>query len=243
MTTVTVSKLSDRESLNLTSATEDCLHALLLLRDHGLRTSLRSMSELLGVSRPTLHIQSRRLEREGLVYRDEKHSLHLSVLGSIAAECVMRRNRLVERFLFDILHVPFTDLAQEANRMEHTISARTERHLTRILGNPQTCPHGNPIAGGVLPGGSRLAAFRFGQIEIVGVPEVVIRDTSFMTWLDRHGLRPGRQFEVASGGMDRTVLAGEDGTRVMVPRPAGELITARFIESAAGASTMARKPD
>lgn len=221
--------LEESECAPLSHAVEDYLRTVLLLQEHGIQPSLPRIRELLGVSLSTVSSTLKRLEREGLLYRDSKHYVKLAVMGNLAAECVMRRNRLVERFLYDVLHVPFADLAHEADRIEHTISPRMERHLVLLLDHPETCPHGNPIHPGTPAPDSRLAAFRFGRIEITRVLEVVTQDINFMRWMESHGLLPGRRFEVIGCSSARLLLSDSHGV-IAVPRPAAELLMARFVD-------------
>ncbi len=220
---------TETEPLELSQAVEDYLRTILLLQEHSIAPTLQRIRELLGISLATVSGTLKRLEREHLLYRDTRHRVHLTPVGLIAAECVMRRNRLVERFLYDVLHVPLADIAHEANRMEHAISPRTERHLFLLLDRPQTCPHGNPIEADRESPGSRLASFRFGHIEITRVLEAVATDSGFMGWLEANEVLPGRRFEVVGSSGGRIVLAGEGSPKTIgVPRPAGELIMASF---------------
>jgi DtxR family Mn-dependent transcriptional regulator len=212
---------------NLSQAVEDYLRTILLLEEHSITPTLQHIRELLGVSLATVSGTLKRLERESLLYRDEKHRVHLTPVGKVAAQCVMRRNRLVERFLYDVLQVPLADLAGEANRMEHAVSPRLERHLYLLLERPIVCPHGNPIDPDAVSNDSRLASFRFGRIEITRVLEAVASDRGFMTWMESRGVLPGRRFQVVGSSNSRIVLADDDGT-VGVPRPAAELIMAGF---------------
>jgi DtxR family Mn-dependent transcriptional regulator len=215
------------EPRDLSPAVEDYLRTILLLQEHSIAATPQRLREFLGLALPTISGSLKRLEREGLLYRGEKHRIHLTPLGRLAAGCVMRRNRLVERFLYDVLHVPFSDLAHEADRMEHAISPATEHHLYRLLGRPKTCPHGNPIEPDHPAQGARLASFRFGRIEIVRVLEAVATDAGFMSWVEANALMPGRRFEVVGNSSGRIAVAGKDGT-IAVSRPAAELIMASF---------------
>ena len=220
------------EAQNLSQAAEDYLRTILLLEEHNIAPTLQHIRDLLGVSLATVSGTLKRLEREHLLFRDARHRVNLTPVGKIAAECVMRRNRLVERFLYDVLHLSLPDVAREANRMEHAITARTERQLFKLLELPETCPHGNPIRPDGHQAGSRLASFRFGQIEIVRVLEAVATDTGFMGWLENNQVLPGQQFEVLGSSSGRIVLGNSERT-IGVPRPAAELIMAGFAGDAA----------
>ena len=98
------------------------------------------------VSRPAVSEMIKRLEGEGLVAIDH-NAITLTTDGQRLAERVVRRHRLAERFLTDILELSWADAHQEAGKWEHIISEPVEAAIVRVLGNPTTCPHGNPIPG------------------------------------------------------------------------------------------------
>jgi DtxR family Mn-dependent transcriptional regulator len=103
--------------------------------------------ERLGISAPTVSETVARLEREGYLTLDDQRVLRLTNKGLLAATAVMRRHRLAERLLVDILKVPWHQVHEEAHRLEHAISDTLEPYLVTVLGDPGTCPHGNPIPG------------------------------------------------------------------------------------------------
>src|SRR4051794_19093195 len=107
---------------------------------------LARIKERLGVSAPTALAALRRMQRDGLVVF-EKHHVELTDGGFEAAQSIIRRHMLAERLLIDVLKIDWADAHEEAHRMEHAISPIIERHLLALLGQPTTCPHGNPIPG------------------------------------------------------------------------------------------------
>jgi len=103
------------------------------------------IAERLKVSRPAVSEMIRRMENEGLVEVDR--NVQLTKDGRTLAETVVRRHRLAERLLTDILGLSWADAHQEAGRWEHVISDSVEAAIVRLLKDPTTCPHGNPIPG------------------------------------------------------------------------------------------------
>src|SRR5690606_8132894 len=104
------------------------------------------IAERLEVSRPAVSEMIRRLENEGIVEM-AGNTITLTEAGQAVAERVVRRHRLAERFLTDILKLSWAEAHQEAGKWEHIISPTVEAAMTRLLGDPTTCPHGNPIPG------------------------------------------------------------------------------------------------
>src|SRR5690606_7597661 len=99
----------------------------------------------LEVSRPAVSEMMRRLEHEGLI--TTAGGIQLTDAGIVLAERVVRRHRLAERFLTDILQLSWAEAHHEAGRWEHVMSTSVEQAMDRLLGSPTTCPHGNPIPG------------------------------------------------------------------------------------------------
>src|SRR3954447_22602291 len=130
-------------------AVEDYLETIYELEESGIPAMRARLVERLGVSAPTVSETVARLEREGLLVLDGQRVLRLTDHGMQAATAVMRRHRLAERLLVDILKVPWHQVHEEAHRLEHAISETLEPYLVTVLGDPGTCPHGNPIPGSV----------------------------------------------------------------------------------------------
>ena len=128
-------------------AVEDYLETIYELDESGIPPMRARLVERLGVSAPTVSETVARLEREGYLTLDEQRVLRLTGQGLTAATAVMRRHRLAERLLVDVLKVPWHQVHEEAHRLEHAISETLEPYLVTVLGDPGTCPHGNPIPG------------------------------------------------------------------------------------------------
>jgi DtxR family Mn-dependent transcriptional regulator len=128
-------------------AVEDYLETIYELEESGIPPMRARLVERLGISAPTVSETVARLEREGYVTLDDQRVLRLTGQGLSAATAVMRRHRLAERLLVDVLKVPWHQVHEEAHRLEHAISETLEPYLVDVLGDPGTCPHGNPIPG------------------------------------------------------------------------------------------------
>ncbi len=128
-------------------AVEEYLETILELEESGVLPMRARIVERLGVSAPAVSETVARLEREGYLHLDSARVMRLTEKGRGYATSVMRRHRLAERLLVDVLKVPWSQVHEEAGRLEHAISPSLEAHLVTLLGDPATCPHGNPIPG------------------------------------------------------------------------------------------------
>ncbi|HEX4213052.1 MAG TPA: metal-dependent transcriptional regulator [Candidatus Dormibacteraeota bacterium] len=105
------------------------------------------LADWLGVSRPTVTIALRRMTRDGMVRINNRKEIELTDRGREAAAAIVRRHRIMERWLTDALGLDWVTADEEAARLEHAVSEVVEAALWEKLGNPLTCPHGNPIPG------------------------------------------------------------------------------------------------
>lgn len=138
-------------------AVEEYLETILELEESGVPAMRARLVDRLGVSAPAVSQTVGRLEREGYLTLDDKNVMHLTESGREYATAIMRRHRLAERLLVDVLKVPWHQIHDEACRLEHAISENLEKHLIALLGDPGTCPHGNPIPGSAnMPVGIKL---------------------------------------------------------------------------------------
>src|SRR3954452_20147760 len=174
-------------------AVEEYLETILELEESGIPPMRARLGERLGVSAPAVSETVGRLAREGYVTLDEQRVVHLTDEGRGYATSIMRRHRLAERLLVDVLQVPWHQVHEEAGRLEHAISANLEAHLVRLLGDPATCPHGNPIPGSTnaVPTGpvTPLATQEPGaRAEVRRISEEIEADGDSMLLLEEAGL-------------------------------------------------------
>lgn len=158
------------------------------------------LADWLGVSRPTVAVGLRRMTRDGLVRMNGRKEVELTPKGMRAAESIVRRHRLMERWLTDALGLDWVTADAEAARLEHAVSEVVERRLYEVLGRPETCPHGNPIPGysEPVPKEVRLSALPAGrQAAITRVSEVAEREAPpLLAYLHQRDLVPGREIVV-----------------------------------------------
>src|SRR6266851_2183037 len=170
------------------------------------------LAERFRVSAPTVTEMLKRLVRDGYVEMDHKRQVTLTEAGNQAAEAVLRRHRLTERFLVDMLGMQWHQVHEEACRLEHFISGAVEARVITTLNNPTTCPHGNPIPGSVPNarnylkdhGAIRLSSVGVGEVvAILCISEVVEDEEALILYLHERGLTPGTQL----------TMLGKDGGR------------------------------
>ena len=166
------------------------------------------------------------MQRDELVVADNNKDIHLTDKGREAAESIKRRHYLTERLLVDILGLDWAAAHKEAHRIEHAISPLVEERINALLGNPTTCPHGNPFPGLPRPPTVLLASLSEGdQRKIDGVQEEAEEDAELMLFLQQNGMIPGatlRVVEVAS--YNATLTIEIDGKSVVVGMPAAEFV-------------------
>ncbi len=209
---------------------EEYLEAIWELNEEGISVIQARLAEHLGHSAPSVSEMVRRLKADGYVELNGRF-LSLTDKGVARAVSVVRKHRLAERLLTDIIGIPWHRTHVEACRWEHVISDEVEERLVAILDNPATCPHGNPIpgAGGKLPELWALAGFEPGdKVRLERVTEQVEVDMDALIYLDDHGFVPGTAAEIKSRAPDGTLtLEMGDGTIALGPTLAGQLFVAK----------------
>ena len=207
-------------------AFEEYCEAIFELAEDDLEVIQARIAERLDVSRPAVSEMVKRLESEGLVTIDDTE-IALTPEGQELANQVVRRHRIAERFLTDVLDLNWTDAHHEAGKWEHVISPVVEEALVRLLGEPTTCPHGNPI-----PGSDYTAPDVRHLVEVpVGVGFTVSRITEelefvpgLLEFLEESALVPGNRGVVTAASPDGTVTVDIGGTHVGVGSYAAERI-------------------
>ncbi len=176
------------------------LEALYYMWSEGEPSRSARLADWLGVSRPTVTVALRRMTRDGMVRMNSRKEIGLTAAGRRAAESIVRRHRIMERWLTDVLGLDWVTADAEAARLEHAVSEVVERRLYEAIGRPRTCPHGNPIPGHskASPKERRLATLGAGsRAAISRVSEVAEREAPLLlAYLDDRGLMPGRDVDV-----------------------------------------------
>jgi DtxR family Mn-dependent transcriptional regulator len=187
---------------------EEYLETISTLSDEGTEVIGARVAERLGRSAPTVKEMLDRLEDDGYIARDGR-VITLTDSGQEVATTVTRRHRLAERLLVDVIGLEWHKVHDEAGRWEHVISTDVEEKLVALLGDPGTCPHGNPI-----PGSSNrperpsatLSDATIGQsIVLRRIGELVEHDRGVLVAMDDAGFIPGSTARVARIDADGTV--------------------------------------
>lgn len=205
-------------SHGLIDTTEMYLRTVFELEEEGIVPLRARIAERLSQSGPTVSQTVARMERDGLLRVEGDRHLELTDAGRSLAVSVMRKHRLAECLLVNVIGLPWEDVHIEACRWEHVMSVEVERRLVALLDNPTACPHGNPIPGLDELGGhaddaeSAPVAIMSEVATPVGAAAVVRRiseqvqsDSDLMLKLKQIGIQPGREV---------TLRATDDGVRV-----------------------------
>jgi DtxR family transcriptional regulator, Mn-dependent transcriptional regulator len=207
-------------------AFEEYCETIYELREDDVDVIQARIAERLEVSRPAVSEMIRRMETQGLV-RIDAGAIRLTDDGAVLAESVVRRHRLAERFLTDILGLSWADAHQEAGKWEHVISTPVEEAMIRVLGDPTTCPHGNPIPGSGYhaPDTVTLTALAVGTpFTVSRIPEELEFAPGLLEYLEEASLRPGVSGTVTAASPDGTTTVEIDGRHVGVGEFAGSRI-------------------
>ena len=152
---------------DLIDTTEMYLRTILELEEENITPLRARISERLGHSGPTVSQTVGRMERDGLVVVSETRALELTEQGRQKAVDVMRKHRLAERLLSDVIGLDWAYVHEEACRWEHVMSEQVERRLVELLGHPTESPYGNPIPGLDQLGDVPAADFEQGVVGLV----------------------------------------------------------------------------
>lgn len=199
------------EAADYTATYREYVAAIYELAEEGLAVIQARIAEWLGVSRPSVSEMVKRMESDGLVTTEGE--IRLTAAGKHLAEVVVRRHRLAERFLSEVLGLPWVKVHAEAEIWEHAISDDVEQAMLEKLDQPKTCPHGNPIPG-VGYRQPRLSAMtKLGHSSLVlhRISEELELDSDIMGFLDDSSLRPGADVELVRKTPDGTLTVKVNG--------------------------------
>jgi DtxR family transcriptional regulator, Mn-dependent transcriptional regulator len=217
----------------LIDTTEMYLRTVFELEEEGIVPLRARIAERLSQSGPTVSQTVARMERDGLLRVEGDRQLSLTDSGRMLAMRVMRKHRLAECLLVDVIGLPWEEVHIEACRWEHVISDSVERRLVELLAFPVRCPHGNIIPGlaelGVPADASNrvaaagreddvamttIASRQAEPVVVCRISEQVQSDSALMLRLKNIGIQPGREI---------TLAASDDGVRVTGENGAGDL--------------------
>jgi DtxR family Mn-dependent transcriptional regulator len=186
---------------------EEYLEAIHELEEEGAKVIQARLAERVGHSAPSVSEMVRRLRSEGYITGDGR-ALSLTRRGREVAESVVRKHRLAERLLTDVIGLPWERAHLEACRWEHVISDEVEARLVTLLHNPSTCPHGNPIPGTAVSTRVTwpLADVAVGDVVTLRrVTEQIELDMEQLSYLADHGFTPGVEATVSGRAPDGTL--------------------------------------
>jgi len=210
-------------------AFEEYCETIFELREDEVDVIQARIAERLEVSRPAVSEMIRRLEAAGLVSIDG--AIKLTESGNTLAEKVVRRHRLAERFLTDILGLSWADAHTEAGKWEHVISEPVEVAMMRVLGDPTTCPHGNPIPGSdyAAPAAVALDGLAPGtSFTVSRIPEELEFAPGLLKFLEEAAVVPGQSGTITAASPDGTLTLDIDGRPVGI----GSFASARILVTA-----------
>ena len=209
-------------SAQATVAEEEYLQSLFWLQEAELPMTGANVARAMQLSPPTVHEMIGRLIEDGYVARADDKSLSFTDEGMEHAQAIVKRHRLIERFLTDILGIPWDEVHEEAERLEHAMSPVLEERMLAAIGDAKTCPHGHPIVFEERVRGSLLADCA------VGAEVVVLRFENeaeeLLHYLRDAGLATGVKGTVEVSDDERVVIASADG-RHEVSRSVAETVS------------------
>jgi DtxR family Mn-dependent transcriptional regulator len=200
---------------------EDYLLNIYTISHEGRTVIAARLAEALEVAPPTVTATLHRMARDGLITVTPQKEVLLTDIGHERAETMVRRHRLAERLLIDILGIDWADVHEEAHRFEHAISPRVEERILAVLGGPTTCPHGSPIPGFAPPmtvPPERLEDVSAGEhVVIERISEEAESDRDLLAYFQRSGLLPGHEFEVSEvEPYNALIVLAHDGESIPV---------------------------
>ncbi|HZP28242.1 MAG TPA: metal-dependent transcriptional regulator [Acidimicrobiia bacterium] len=208
-------------------ATEEYLETILEIEEEGIVPIRARLVERLGLSAAAVSEQVNRLVEQGYAELGDDRTLRLTESGRSLAVSIVRRHRLAERLLLDVIGLEWEKVHREADRWEHAISADVEEKLVELLGDPATCPHGNPIPGSSHRGEAVqsvvLTQALPGRVRVARISEKVEMDDDALRLLAGAHLTPGAEASVVSSGPEGVVLETEAGERT-VPAALADLM-------------------
>ena len=196
----TTIELGPAEGRGPTEVVSRYLEAIYYMEAEGEPVRSARLADWLSVSRPTVTVALRRMTRDGMVRLNGRKEIELTERGRTEAAAIVRRHRIMERWLTDALGLDWVTADEEAARLEHAVSDVVERRLWETLGRPTSCPHGNPIPGyaELREDETRLSAMGEGAAAAVSrISEVAEREApALLRYLLERRLVPSARLEV-----------------------------------------------
>ncbi|MEX1140682.1 MAG: metal-dependent transcriptional regulator [Thermoleophilaceae bacterium] len=205
-----------------TVAEEEYLQIIFWLQEAGLPMTGANVARAMQVSAPTVHEMIGRLEADGYITRNADKSIEFTDSGREHAEDIVRRHRLIERFLTDVFDIPWDQVHEEAERLEHWMSPTVEERMLKAIGDADTCPHGHPIFTH-----NRLPGVPLADVEEGATVRVLRFENEaedLLHYLMESGLKPGLEGTLAESS-DDVVVIESDGDRYSVTHSVAETVS------------------
>jgi DtxR family transcriptional regulator, Mn-dependent transcriptional regulator len=203
-------------------ATEEYLETILEIEEEGVPPIRARLVERLGISAPAVSETVNRLVEQGYAQLLDDRSLRLTEKGRKLAVSIVRRHRLAERLLTDVIGLEWEKVHREADRWEHAISAEVEEKLVQLLGDPATCPHGNPIPGSGhkvdVRGSTPLSRAEAGPVTVSRISEKIELDDEALVLLVGASLIPGSEAVVVGPADAGVVVKSASGEHTIPTR-------------------------
>ncbi|HTT62555.1 MAG TPA: metal-dependent transcriptional regulator [Bryobacteraceae bacterium] len=213
--------------MKITISKENYLKAIAEAESEGETVKAATLSRWLNVTAPAVTMAIKRLKRDALIRVDEEGHITLTSAGREIANRVMNRHHLIERMLTEIFGMEWYKVHDEAEQLEHAVSADFERKLVEKLGACEACPHGNRV-GLDTPADRRRRGLKTldesAASEAVSVTSVYERDRKLLEYLEGLGVRPGSRVSVESRNADDTLTLRVEGQRVQLGRSAAQKV-------------------
>ena len=205
-----------------TVAEEEYLQIMYWLQEARLPITGANIARAMQVSAPTVHEMIGRLERDGYITRGADKVISFTDQGREHAEAIVRRHRLIERFLTDVFDIPWDQVHEEAEKLEHWMSPTVEERMLKAIGDADTCPHGHPIFSHTRQAGVPLADVGVGAK--VRVLRFENEAEDLLHYLMESGLTPGLEGAVSQSD-DDIVAIDSDGRTYSVTHSVAQTVS------------------
>ena len=196
---------------------------LFWLFEAGLPMTGANLARAMQLSAPTVHEMVVRLEKHGYITRNPDKSIAFTESGAAHAEDIVRRHRLIERFLTDVLGIPWDEVHEEAERLEHAMSPVLEERMRAAIGDAKTCPHGHPIIAG-----ARLEGVPLGDVALGASVQILRFENEaedLLHYLRDSGLEPGLRGRLEERDDDRVGVRSDTGELCVVTPSVAETVS------------------
>ena len=216
--------------MKITISKENYLKAIAEAESEGETVIAATLTRWLNVSAPAVAMALKRLKRDGLIDVGEEGQLSLTPAGRDIANRILNRHHLIERMLAEVFGMEWYKVHDEAEQLEHAVSADFERRLIEKLGTEEPCPHGNRVENDTPSGRRARGLLPLTEVKPdhnAAVESVFERDRKLLEYLDGAGIRPGTPLRLLASNIDDTLTLEIADRQVQIGRSAAEKIWVR----------------